>query len=121
MSEKFLLECANYFDLSRGMPVHTMKQTVKMGGYIPSRTQSPRKGKPDKTNCPAWLEKRDEWPNPGARVVGAYAVMCSADILRFLVYKYGSASVQIGVGGGYHNYEKSVDNGYRWYVILCGS
>lgn len=131
-SEQFIIDCGVPLKLNDGcnggLPHKTSALLVKLGGFTPSesdwgyakRRRCPAENpdcEPYKEACEEIMSKSDEWFNPGVQMTDfgyCSGKKCGPELLKHVIWTYGSAAVSVKANGNWGNYASGVLNGYTW-------
>ena len=139
LSEQFIIDCGlslkmNY-GCGGGLPHKASATMVKLGGYSPSesewpyiktRVQCPPKQlingtchwkAPYEAACEEVMSNSNTWHSPGVQMIDygyCYGKSCSPELLKHVIWTYGSAAVTVWANGKWGNYDRGVLEGYAW-------
>ena len=138
LSEQYLIDCGVSLRMNGGcqggLPHKTSALMVKLGGYSPSESQwqyeRARKQCPSGTlvngtcdfeipyqhACEEIMSLKETWPNHGAQLTdyGYCFKNCTPELLKHIIWNYGSAAVSVWANGKWGNYNYGTLNGYAW-------
>jgi len=133
LSEQFLIDCGVSLQLNGGCDGGLLhKQSalvVNLGGYSPSesawpyemrRKQCPSGGTCDENvpyhhACHEIMSTNETWNNTGVQITDygyCSGTKCSPELLKHIIWKYGSAGVSVKANGNWGNYASGVLEGY---------